>query len=102
MLVGILPVFRDPHTGFGSLLVRVLVFARMQIHSQTHRVLSEDEAVVAVVGTGAVVGVRDGPFCRLAWEWSDDPCSFCTGHSFGQIHQDQISHDVFSFGLYLF
>ena len=48
----------------------------MQIPSQTHRVLPEDEAVVVVVGTGAVVGVRDGPFCRLAWEWSDDPCSF--------------------------
>ena len=31
----------------------------MQIHSQTQRVLPEDEAVVVVVGTGAVVSVRD-------------------------------------------
>ena len=74
----------------------------MQIHSRTQLVHLEVEAVAAVVDLGAVVGASDGPFCRLALECSDDPCSFCTGHSFGQIHQDQISHDVFSFGLYLF
>ena len=31
----------------------------MQIHSQTHREHPEEEAVVVVVGTRAVVGVRD-------------------------------------------
>ena len=61
-----------------------------------------DEAVAAVADLGAVVGASDGPFCRLAWECSDDLCSFCTGHSFGQIHRDQIPYDVFTFGLYLF
>src|SRR3954469_16780136 len=69
MLVGILHIFKDSHTGFGSLLVRVLVFARMQIHSQTDRVLPEDEAVVDAAGPGPVVVVRDeDPLA--GWWWS--------------------------------
>ena len=41
----------------------------MQIHSQTHRVLPEDEAVVVIVGTGPAVDVRDrDPLA--GWWWS--------------------------------
>src|SRR5436190_9875838 len=49
-----IPTRASAHSWFGFLFL-----ARMQIHSQTHRVLPEDEAGVVVVGTGPVVGVRD-------------------------------------------